>query len=547
MKEQPRRFYLLLQHWDCRLDHRLLLWRCGGLCFHGCACWMTDDRRTIGSSEQIVSFFISTGPGSDPLSAPGCSASLQLVMSSGRLLRSARGINTYMRPPRRPRPAVAAARNLTVDTQAQQKHVRPLRPWPQPVVESHGDYRADALLLERHIGGPLYEHQSNLPSLPVPTIEETLNRFLPSALPLAESDAERERLLEACKAFPGQAAKLQRRLQSRYEESQSQSTSWLQLWWNTWGYLQVREPVVPHVSYFFQLADDGTLPSHGKKSLGVMRGATILQAVGEYRRRVCSGSLPCEMIGRKDPKTPLCSAAFKYMFHACRIPARSQDAYRMYDPSRHRHCVVANKGYFFAVDFVDGDGDPLPFCILEERLQRCVDMAEGMQSMRGTRTVPRIGLLTASDRDSWADVRGRLLDAGGEPMGRALERLESGAFLLCLDDNEPLSLRQCGINYWHGGAESGRNRWFDKSMQFVCTRNGKVGFIGEHSMMDGMPAVNLCAHVVNTKYSECSSNNGGANSDHCSASGGVEHIFNDCIEALEGNAVVHNDVDQAGV
>ena len=425
--------------------------------------------------------------------------------------------------------------------------MRPIRPWPQPVVESHGDYRADALLLERHIGGPLYEHQSNLPSLPVPTIEETLNRFLPSALPLAESDAERERLLEACKGFPGQAAKLQRRLQSRYEESQSRSTSWLQLWWNTWGYLQVREPVVPHVSYFFQLADDGTLPSHGKKSLGVMRGATILQAVGEYRRRVCSGSLPCEMIGRKDPKTPLCSAAFKYMFHACRIPARSQDAYRMYDPSRHRHCVVANKGYFFAVDFVDGDGDPLPFCILEERLQRCVDMAEGMQSMRGTRTVPRIGLLTASDRDSWADVRGRLLDAGGEPMGRALERLESGAFLLCLDDNEPLSLRQCGINYWHGGAESGRNRWFDKSMQFVCTRNGKVGFIGEHSMMDGMPAVNLCAHVVNTKYSECPSNNGGANSDHCSASGGVEHIFNDCIEALEGNTVVHNDVDQAGV
>ena len=461
-----------------------------------------------------------------------------------------------MRPPRRPRPAVAAARNLTADAQPQQQTVRPIRPWPQPVVESHGDYRADALLLERHIGGPLYEHQSNLPPLPVPTIEETLDRFLSSALRLAESDAERERLLDACRVFPDQAAKLQTRLQSRYEESTSQNTSWLQLWWNTWGYLQVREPVVPHVSYFFQLADDGTLPSSHPanaddgtgKSLGVMRGATILRAVGEYRKKVCSGSLPCEMIGRREPRTPLCSAAFKYMFHACRIPARAQDTYKMYDPSRHRHCVVASKGYFFAVDFVDDGGDPLPFCILEERLQRCVDMAEEMQqSMGGTGAVPRIGLLTASDRDSWADARGRLLDVGGEPMGRALERLESGAFLLCLDDNEPLSLRQCGINYWHGGAESGRNRWFDKSMQFVCTKNGKVGFVGEHSMMDGMPAVNLCAHVVNMKYAECSSNNGGANSDHYSASDGVEHIFNDCIEALEGNTVVQHDVDQAGM
>ena len=169
----------------------------------------------------------------------------------------------------------------------------------------------------------------------------------------------------------------------------------------------MRDPVVPNVSYFFQLADDGTLPScppaaedgtGSSRSLGVMRGATILRAVGEYRRWVCSGSLPCEMIGRREPRTPLCSAAFKYMFHACRIPAREQDAYRMYDPSRHRHCVVANRGYFFAVDFVDEFGDPLPFRVLEERLQRCVDMAEEMQQSMGgtTRTVPLLGLLTAA-------------------------------------------------------------------------------------------------------------------------------------------------------
>ena len=282
---------------------------------------------------------------------------------------------------------------------------RPLKPWPRPVVESHGDYAADAFL-EQHIGGPLYEHQSDLPSLPVPTIEETLQRFLPTALPLAESDAERDRLMEACRVFPQQAEQLQQRLQKRCEESKQQNTSWLQKWWNTWGYLQVREPVVPHVSYFFQLADDGTLLSTtipvGGRSLGVMRGATILQAVGEYRKRVCSGSLPCERIGRREPRTPLCSVAFKYMFNACRIPAREQDSYQMYDPSLHRHCVVARKGYFFAVDFVDEHGDPLPFHILEERLQQCIDMADELQSLGN---VPHFGLFTTGDRDSWADAR----------------------------------------------------------------------------------------------------------------------------------------------
>ena len=414
-------------------------------------------------------------------------------------------------------------------------------------MESHGDYAADAFL-DQHIGGPLYEQQSDLPSLPVPTIEETLKRFLPTALPLAESDAERDRLVEACRVFPQQAEKLQQRLQKRCEESKQQNTSWLQKWWNTWGYLQVREPVVPHVSYFFQLADDGTLPSTtipvGGKSLGVMRGATILQAVGEYRNKVCSGSLPCERIGRREPKTPLCSVAFKYMFNACRIPAREQDSYKMYDPSLHRHCVVARKGYFFAVDFVDEHGDPLPFHILEERLEQCVNMADELQSLG---TVPHFGLLTTSDRDSWADARSRLLEMGGNAMKHAMEKLESGAFLLCLDDNEPLSLQQCGINYWHGGKESGHNRWFDKSMQFVCTENGKVGFIGEHSMMDGMPAVNLCSHVVKTKYRDASSNNGGANTAQLGYSSGVEHIFQDCITTLGGSNILRNDIDNAGM
>ena len=353
--------------------------------------------------------------------------------------------------------------------------------------------------------------------------------------------------MEACHVFPRQAEMLQQRLQKRYEESKQQNTSWLQKWWNTWGYLQVREPAVPHVSYFFQLPDDGTLPSTPPvegKSLGVMRGATILQAVGEYRKKVCSGSLPCERIGRREPQTPLCSVAFKYMFNACRIPAREQDSYKMYDPSLHRHCVVARKGCFFAVDFVDEGGDTLPFHILEERLQQCVNMANELQSHG---TVPHFGLLTAGNRDSWADARSRMLEMGGSSMKHAMEKLESGAFLLCLDDNEPLSLQQCGINYWHGSKESGHNRWFDKSMQFVCTKNGKVGFIGEHSMMDGMPAVNLCSHVVNTKYRDASSNNGGANTAQLDDSNGVEHIFQDCITALGSSNILQNDIEHAGM
>ena len=98
------------------------------------------------------------------------------------------------------------------------------------MVESKGDYREEAFL-EDYIGGPLYEGQKDLPRLPIPSIEETLERFLPTALPLARSEEERSALLAACDSFPEQARQLQERLEARRDDEMSDS-SWLQLWWN---------------------------------------------------------------------------------------------------------------------------------------------------------------------------------------------------------------------------------------------------------------------------------------------------------------------------
>lgn len=138
----------------------------------------------------------------------------------------------------------------------------PLLPWRDAIVESHGDYERDAAILEPHddaISGthtppPLYRHQCDLPRLPVPSLQDTVDRFLPTALPLAESPEEEESLRQACRDFPRQAQHLQERLLAK--AAASKSTSWLQQWWNTLGYLQYRDPVVINVSYFLNLPDD---------------------------------------------------------------------------------------------------------------------------------------------------------------------------------------------------------------------------------------------------------------------------------------------------
>lgn len=360
------------------------------------------------------------------------------------------------------------------------------------MIESKGDYRSE-VHLERVIGGRLYENQTTLRNLPIPTLKDTIDRFLPTALPLATNNEEKRSLFEACSKFPNEASTLQKRLLDR--RNLMKDSSWLQCWWNTVGYLQVRDTIVVNVSYFFHLSDDDSLPlSNGGKSHGVMRGASILVAVAEYRKKVCTGNLQCETIGKKENRKALCSVAFKYMFNACRIPQKKQDTYRIYDPSLYTHCVVAYKGQFFSVDFTNENGDPLPLSLIENRLQKCVDMVEEQKDTQA------LGILTSSDRDSWAHARSELLRLGGVQIKSALEVMESGAILLCLDDEEPVSREQCANIFWTGGLTSGHNRWFDKSIQIVCTKNGKAGLIGEHSMMDGMPVIGLADHITRVSY-----------------------------------------------
>ena len=113
-----------------------------------------------------------------------------------------------------------------------------LKPWPHPMVESRGDYRSEAYL-EDHIGGKLYTQQRSLPRLPIPNISDTMTKLMPTVLPLAKSDEEKATFIKACEDFEGQAGELQRRLVER-KEGDMKDSSWLQHWWNTMGYLQVR-------------------------------------------------------------------------------------------------------------------------------------------------------------------------------------------------------------------------------------------------------------------------------------------------------------------
>ena len=124
-----------------------------------------------------------------------------------------------------------------------------------------------------------------------------------------------------------------------------------------------------NVSYFFDFVNDPSAQTQ------VQRGAALLHATACFRNEIVSGTRPADAIGRK--KTPLCSTAYKYMFHACRIPQPEQDSVKIYDPAVNTHVIVSRKGQFYEMNLVDQrTQQPLSVQELEHGLQQCIDMAD---------------------------------------------------------------------------------------------------------------------------------------------------------------------------
>jgi len=195
--------------------------------------------------------------------------------------------------------------------------------WPKAVHDTNGDYRVESAFLESTLHSStsqenLYQHQSKIPHLPIPSVSETLSKLASTALPLLDipiskvsfnsaSDNEKTSFLQAIENFPTQVAKLQlqERLMKRKNEDYKDS-SWLQHWWNTMGYLQVRDSIVINVSYFYHFKNDPTLPNKSSiptaTDLSVPRGAVLLCQLAKFHKQVCSVTLSPPYIGRKQKK-----------------------------------------------------------------------------------------------------------------------------------------------------------------------------------------------------------------------------------------------------
>ncbi|XP_028824722.1 carnitine O-palmitoyltransferase 1, liver isoform-like isoform X2 [Denticeps clupeoides] len=324
----------------------------------------------------------------------------------------------------------------------------------------------------------LYSFQAALPHLPLPSVKDTVCRYLESVRPLLDGEhfTRMEGLAEDFRLNLGP------RLQWYLYLKWWWASNYVSDWWEEYIYLRSRGPIMVNSNYY-AMDFIYSFPT----SLQAARAGNAIHAIMLYRRKLDRAQIKPLMV---QFTIPLCSAQYERMFNTSRIPGVETDTIQHMTDSR--HIVVYHRGRYFKVGmFYDG------------RLLNPREIEQQMERILADESPPQDGeeqlaALTAGDRVPWACAREAYLRQGRNR--QSLDAVEKAAFFVTLDDTEqrdpenPVqSLDRYGKSLLHG---KGYDRWFDKSFNLIVFKNGTMGLNAEHSWADAPIISHLWEQVL---------------------------------------------------
>ena len=164
-----------------------------------------------------------------------------------------------------------------------------------------------------HFQGLTFQHQKDLPSLPIPELNATIEGYLTSIKPYCKGDKELyEKQVKLCDEFLGNLGPiLHKRLLELQKENSPVRRNWLSKFWDDQIYLDYNDPVVPYVSYFFSHKD---LSDWNNDYL--IKSTAIISVIVNFIEALKNESIPSEVI----KNSPFCMNSFHLMFNNSRIP-----------------------------------------------------------------------------------------------------------------------------------------------------------------------------------------------------------------------------------
>ncbi|XP_026893936.2 carnitine O-palmitoyltransferase 1, brain isoform isoform X2 [Acinonyx jubatus] len=311
----------------------------------------------------------------------------------------------------------------------------------------------------------LFSYQRSLPRQPVPSVQDTVRKYLESVRPIL-SDED----FDLTSALAQEFLRLQASLLQWYLRLKSWwASNYVSDWWEEFVYLRSRHSLMVNSNYYMM---DFLYVT--PTPVQAARAGNAVHALLLYRHRLNRQEiLPTLLMGMR----PLCSAQYEKIFNTTRIPGIQKDHIRHLRDSR--HVAVFHRGRFYRVGTHSQSGLLSPRA-LEQQFQRILDDPSPACPQE-----EHLAALTAAPRDVWAQVRSSLKTQAED----TLEAVEGAAFFVSLD-SEPAGLTRedpaATLDAYAHALLAGRghDRWFDKSFTLIVFSNGKLGLSVEHSWAD---------------------------------------------------------------
>ncbi|KAF0298202.1 Peroxisomal carnitine O-octanoyltransferase [Amphibalanus amphitrite] len=321
-----------------------------------------------------------------------------------------------------------------------------------------------------------FQHDDHLPSLPIPNLRQTLDKYLQSVYPVASSREyeNTRRIVEQFEKGVG------RQLHDQLLERNKHTRNWLQHWWLDYAYLYQREPIAPSLAFAGPFTISETLWPPGE--------GTQCQYLARYLYGVASFwcLLRRERLApqRSRDGTALSMHQWRRLLSTTRLPGEHKDAIRAMFQTESEGCtpthlVILCNGRLYTSPLLEPETErPLTIEEYQTILERVKEMAAAEPG-------PGLAALTMDNRTRWAENREYLRSLSPENAA-SLEVVESAVCHASLESvpglnrDRTLRLNLCG---------DGSSRWADKSLTAVAYTDGYGGNYCDHSPMDAMTLV----------------------------------------------------------
>ncbi|XP_059194689.1 peroxisomal carnitine O-octanoyltransferase [Centropristis striata] len=325
-----------------------------------------------------------------------------------------------------------------------------------------------------------FEYQSSLPSLPVPSLESSLSKYLDAVCPFA-SEEELKATADIVRRFQaGVGKELHQKLLQRGREKKN----WLEEWWLDVAYLEVRIPSQLNVNFGgpAPYLEHCWPPEEGTQ---LQRTSINLWHTLQYWDLIRTERLHPQKAG----KVPLDMDQFRMLFCTCRVPGVKKDTIRYYFKTESEgpcpsHVVVMCRGRIFTFDAIC-DGQILTAPEILRQLIYVKECCDGKPEGDG------VAALTSEERTRWALAREHLINI--DPHNNTiLETIQSSLFVVSLDETKTYATPENYTNLTMQALTGNPTiRWGDKSYNSLSFADGTFGSTCDHAPYDAMVMVSL--------------------------------------------------------